>query len=117
MKFLSLQPFVPSGNNFEGSKQFFLELGFTMAWDAGDYIGFEKDSCKFILQKFDNREFAENFMITVGINNAQEFWNEINEKQLPRKFGIRLGKPSQQPYGREVNIIDMAGVCWHFVEQ
>jgi hypothetical protein len=30
MKFLSLQPFVPSGNNFEGSKQFFRELGFSI---------------------------------------------------------------------------------------
>ncbi|MGI8581954.1 MAG: hypothetical protein ACR2KX_07155 [Chitinophagaceae bacterium] len=30
MKFLSLEPFVPSGNNFEGSKLFFRELGFTI---------------------------------------------------------------------------------------
>jgi len=33
MKFLSLEPFVPSGSNFEGSKQFFLELGFTISWE------------------------------------------------------------------------------------
>ena len=117
MKYLSLQPFVPSGRNFESSKQFFLELGFTIAWDAGDYVGFQNDSCKFILQKYDNKDFAENFMISVGIPDAQEFWNEVNEKQLPQKFGIRLAKPAQQPYGKEVNIIDIAGVCWHFVEQ
>ena len=116
MKFLSLQPFVPSGSNFEGSKQFFIELGFSCTWDAGDYAGFEKDGFKFILQKFDNKDFAENFMISVGIPNAQEFWNEVNEKQLPQKFGIRLSKPTEQPYGKEVNIIDLAGVCWHFVE-
>ena len=117
MKFLSLAPFVPSGNNFEGSKQFFQELGFKINWDTGDYIGFEKDGCKFILQKYDEKDFAENFMISVGISNAQEFWNEVNEKQLPQKFGIHLGKPKAQPYGKEVNIIDLAGVCWHFVEQ
>lgn len=117
MKFLSLEPFVPSGNNFEGSKLFFGELGFTINWDAGDYIGFEKDGCKFILQKYDKKDFAENFMVSVGISNAQEFWNEVNEKQLPQKFGIKLGKPMEQPYGKEVNIIDIAGVCWHFVEQ
>src|SRR4030095_12900614 len=113
MQFLSLEPFVPSGSNFEGSKQFFLELGFKINWDAGDYIGFERDGCKFILQKFNNREFAENFMISVRVNNAQEFWNQVNEKQLEQKFGIRLGKPAQMPYGKEVNIIDLAGVCWH----
>jgi hypothetical protein len=117
MKFLSLEPFVPSGNNFEGSKQFFQELGFNINWNAGDYIGFERDGCKFILQKFDNKTFAENFMISVAINNAEEFWKEVNAKQLPQKFGIRVGKPTQMPYGKEVNIIDPAGVCWHFVEQ
>jgi hypothetical protein len=117
MKFLSLEFFVPSGGNFEDSKQFFVELGFIVNWDAGDYIGFEKDGCKFILQKYNNREFAENFMVSVSIINAQEFWNEVNEKQLPQKFGIKLGNPTKQPYGKEVSIIDLAGVCWHFVEQ
>ena len=113
MKFISLEPFVPSGSDFEGSKKLFQELGFKMNWDAGDYVGFENGDCKFILQKFNNKEFAENFMISVGISNADEFWNEVNGKELVKKYGIRLGKPSDQPYGREVNIIDLAGVCWH----
>jgi hypothetical protein len=116
MKFISLQPFVPSGSNFEGSKKLFQELGFTVRWDAGDYIGFENGECKFILQKYDNKEFAENFMISVGISNADEFWKEVNDKQLVQKYGIRLNNPTDQPYGREVNIIDLAGVCWHFVQ-
>ena len=73
MKFLSLEPFVPSGSNFESSKQLFVALGFTINWDTGDYVGFDKDGCKFILQKYDNIEFAQNFMISVRINNAEEF--------------------------------------------
>lgn len=116
MKFISLEPFVPSGENFEGSKQFFQELGFKINWDAGDYVGFDKDGCKFILQKYNNKQFAENLMISVRINNAEAFWQEINEKQLAEKYGIRVGQPTKQPYGKEVNIIDLAGVCWHFVE-
>jgi hypothetical protein len=116
MKFLSLEPFVPSGSNFEGSKQFFQELGFNLSWDAGDYAGFERDGCKFILQKYDDKKFAENFMINIKIDNAEEFWKSVVEKQLPEKFGIRINKPAEQPYGKEVNIIDIAGVCWHFVE-
>ena len=117
MKFLSLQPFVPSGNNFEESKQFFHQLGFSISWDAGDYISFEKDGCKFILQNYSNKEFAENFMLTVAVTNADEFRQEVINKQLPEKFGIRISQVLNQPYGREVNIIDIAGVCWHFVEQ
>ena len=116
MRFLSLQPFVPSGKNFQASKQFFLELGFSVRWDAGDYVSFDKDGCMFILQKFDNKEFAENFMLTVGVENADEFRKMVIEKGLPEKYGIRIGEVSDMPYGREVNIIDIAGVCWHFVQ-
>ena len=55
-------------------------------------------------------------MINVKIDNAEEFWKFVMEKQLAEKFGIKVGQPTQQPYGKEVNIIDIAGVCWHFVE-
>ncbi len=116
MNFFSLEPFIPSGKNFEGSKQFFQELGFTISWDAGDYIGFENGSCKFILQKYDNEEFAQNFMLSVKVGSVAEFRKMVIEKELTEKFGIRVGPVTSQPYGKEVNIIDIAGVCWHFVE-
>ncbi len=116
MKFLSLEPFVPSGNNFESAKQFFLALGFKINWDAGGYIGFERDGCSFILQHYNNKEFAENFMVSVKVSNVEEFRKEVIEKQLPEKFGISISRITEQPYGKEVNIIDIAGVCWHFVE-
>jgi hypothetical protein len=116
MKLTSLEPFVPSGPDFEGSKQLFLNLGFTINWDAGDYIGFQRDGCKFILQKFSNKEFAENFMVRVAVDDLDEFWKEIEQKDLPAKFGVRIKEPTQLPYGREVHMIDLAGVCWHFGE-
>lgn len=116
MTFLSLEPFVPSGENFAGARQLFLELGFQITWDAGDYVGFDRDGCRFILQKYNNKAFAENLMINVKISDAEAFWKEVNDKELVERFGIRASKPTQQPYGLEVNLIDLAGVCWHFVE-
>jgi hypothetical protein len=116
MKLLSLEPFIPSGKELESSKQFFQELGFTINWDAGGYVGFERDGCKFILQHYDNKEFAENLMINVRVDNVEQFRELIIEKQLPESFGIRVGVVTIQPYGKEVNLIDLAGVCWHFVE-
>src|SRR5580704_14825121 len=105
MNFLSLEPFVPSGSDFKSSSQFFQELGFKIKWDAGDLIGFERDGCKFILQKFNNKEFAENLMISIRLDNVVEFRNSMIEKGLPERFGIKLGHPTDQPYGKEVNII------------
>ena len=116
MHFLSLEPFIPSGKYFEKTKNLFVALGFEISWDAGDYVGFIKDECKFILQKYDNREFAENLMINLKVDNVNEFRNQMLEKQLSEKFGIRIVEITKQPYGKEVNVIDIAGVCWHFVE-
>jgi len=116
VQFSSLQPFVPSGKDFQSSKQLFQDLGFNLAWDEGAYAGFEKDGCRFILQHYFEPGFAENFMLTVRVSNVAEFRQQVLDKKLPEKYGIRIGEPSQQPYGKEVNLIDIAGVCWHFVE-
>lgn len=116
MNFLSLRPFVPSGPDYEKAKAFFTALGFELKWDVGDYAGFENNQCAFILQRFDNRNFAENFMITVGVPDAAAFRETVLQKQLPQQYGIRMTDVYEQPYGLEVNIIDLAGVCWHFVQ-
>ncbi|MDB5196575.1 MAG: bleomycin resistance protein [Flaviaesturariibacter sp.] len=116
MAFLSLEPFIPSGKDFTGSKNLFLALGFAISWDSGDYIGFEKDGCRFILQRYDNQSFAENLMINVKITDAEAFWKEVTDKDLVKRFGIRAIPPKEQPYGKEVVVIDLAGVCWHFVQ-
>lgn len=115
MKFLALQPFVPSGSDFDNAKQFFLELGFQLSWDGAEYAGFERDGCKFILQHYDNKAFAENFMLTVTVDDVDAFYQSVIDKKIPEKYGIRISQPKMQPYGKEANIIDKAGVCWHFV--
>jgi hypothetical protein len=98
------------------SKEFFLAIGFTINWEVKDYIGFQKDECRFILQHFDQQSFAENFMLSVKVEDVTGFRDMVLEKQLTEKFGIRIGKITDQPYGKEVNLVDLAGVCWHFVE-
>ncbi|MEE1946628.1 hypothetical protein VRU48_15995 [Pedobacter sp. KR3-3] len=115
-QFQSLEPFVPSGKDFEGSKQLFQALGFRLAWDAGDYAGFENESCKFILQRYDHEEFAQNLMISVQVSNVQAYRDFILANHIPEKFKIRIGTITQQPYGQEMNLIDIAGVCWHFIQ-
>jgi hypothetical protein len=116
MKFLSLEPFVPSGKNFVAAKDLFRELGFNITWDNGDLAGFEKDGCKFILQQYDDEAFAQNYMLSVRVTDIIEFREMVMQKKLPEKFGIQVSAVNNMPYGKEVNIIDMAGVCWHFIE-
>ncbi len=116
MKYDSIEAFVPSGNDFQKSRQLFLELGFDIVWEADDYVGFENNDCKFILQKNDNKEFAENFMMSVKVDDLNEFWQKVSALNLSEKFGVKMQEPKVFPWGREVNLIDIAGVCWHFAE-
>ncbi|HEX2608439.1 MAG TPA: hypothetical protein VHK91_13710 [Flavisolibacter sp.] len=115
MQFLSLAPFIPSGPDLVLAKRFFQDLGFTLTWDAGDYAGFEKDGCPFILQNYNDKHFAENLMINVRVTDADAFYAGLKDKKLEETYGIRIMAPTNMPYGREVNVIDPAGVCWHFV--
>jgi hypothetical protein len=114
MIFTSIEPFIPSGSDFEGGKQLFLALGFRINWQASDYVGFQRDSCKFILQKYNDKAFAENLMMRVGVSDLDSFWQELTQKELHKTFGIKVKEPTVFPYGREVHLIDLAGVCWHF---
>ena len=116
MKYNSIEAFIPSGGDFQAAKRLFLELGFGIIWDSGDYVGFENNGCKFILQNYNDKHFAENLMISAKVDDLDEFWLKLTEKNLPEKFGVKLKEPTEFPWGREVNLIDMAGVCWHFSE-
>ncbi len=116
MKYNSIEAFVPSGADFQKSRQLFIELGFVINWETDDLVGFENNGCKFILQKYDEKNFAENFMLSVKVDDLDEFWEKISQKNLIEKFGIKLASPKNFPWGREVNMIDIAGVCWHFAK-
>lgn len=111
---LGIVPFVPSGGDFQRSRELFRELGFEESWRADDYVGFTCGTAKFILQRFDNVEFAENLMFRLEVPDLDAWWNEVSAKQLePRFNGFRLKPPTEFPWGRESHFIDLAGVCWH----
>jgi hypothetical protein len=114
IKFNSIEPSVLSGKDLQGLCRLSLEFGFGITWEAADVVGFENNGCRFILQKYDEKAFAENFMLSVKVDDLDEFWEKIGKLNLPEKFGVKLTEPTDFPWGREVNMIDIAGVCWHF---
>ncbi len=116
VKFNALEPFIPSGADFEASKKLFMALGFQINWENNGYVGFQKDHCSFILQDFNDKHFAENLMVRLTVNDLDTFYHEINQKDLTTQFNIKLKEPTNYPYGREMHLIDIAGVCWHFAQ-
>ena len=116
MKYNSIEAFVPSGSDFQASRNLFLAIGFKIVWENKELISFENNGYRFFLQNCDVREFAENLMLRVTVDDLDEFWQKISQLNLPEKFGVKLHEPKDFPWGREVNMIDIAGVCWHFAQ-
>lgn len=115
---VSLMPFVPSGSEYDASRRLFAELGFREEWEEGGYAGFRNGDAQFILQRFDDHAFASNFMVKIIVKDLDAWWREISGKQLEKSYsGFRIKPPTDFPWGREVNFIDLAGVCWHVAER
>lgn len=114
----SLLPFVPSGSDYDRSRQLFADLGFQEIWENDGYAGFRNGDARFILQRFDDRQFAENFMLRLNVPDLDAWWRAVSAKQLEKAYpGLRITPPTDFAWGREVNFIDLAGVCWHVGQQ
>jgi hypothetical protein len=110
----ALLPFIPGGSDFALSRQLFRELGGVEEWASGGYVGFRWGQARFILQDFDEPAFASNLMMKLEVADLDQWWSEVEPKQLAARFaGFRIKPPADFPWGREVNFIDLAGVCWH----
>lgn len=110
----TLYPFVPSGADFEVAIAFFSEIGFAEQWRGPGIAGLRFGGAYFLLQEADVPEWQQNQMITFEVTDLDGYWAELAAKDLAGRFpGVKLKPPTQFPWGRELHLIDPAGVCWH----
>lgn len=110
----TLYPFVPSGPQFTRSIEFFAALGFETQWQHDGLAGLRFGGAYFLLQEIDVPEWQKNQMITFEVEDLEFYWAELKLKELETTFpGVKLRPPTQFPWGSEIHIIDLAGVCWH----
>ena len=68
----------------------------------------------FLLQDIDVPEWQQNQMITFEVDDLDGYQGELPVKDLESAFpGVKFREPSEFPWGRELHIIDLAGVGWH----
>jgi hypothetical protein len=70
-----VRPFLPS-QDFDLSKRFYEALGFVKILD-GDVAIFETGSSGFILQNYYKKEWAENFMMQLLVDDLDAWWLHI----------------------------------------
>src|SRR5262245_60467834 len=110
----TLYPFVPSGADFARSLQFFAAIGFEKVWQQEGLAGLRFGLAYFLLQDINVPEWQANQMITFEVTDLDAYWSDLEPKNLEHTFpGVKLRRPTEFPWGREIHIIDPGGVCWH----
>jgi hypothetical protein len=111
------RPFLPA-RDFELSRRFYEALGFEKLLD-GEVAIFGAGSGGFILQRYFQKEWAENSMMQLMVDDLDGWWAHIQALDLPGQFGVPAPKaPAMQPWGlRVAYLIDPSGVLWHVAQR
>ena len=111
------RPFLPA-KSFNLSKRFYEALGFEKVLD-GDVAIFNAGSSGFILQNYYQKEWAENFMMQLMVDDLDAWWAHLESLDLPARFGVPAPRPpALQPWGlRIAYLVDPSGVLWHIAER
>jgi catechol 2,3-dioxygenase-like lactoylglutathione lyase family enzyme len=111
------RPFLPT-LDFALSKRFYETLGFEKVLE-GEVAIFRVGSGGFILQRFYQKELAENLMMQLMVDDLDMWWAHIETLDLAGQFGIKmLRAPAMQPWGlRVAYVADPSGVLWHVAER
>ena len=113
-----VRPFLPA-RDFGLSKRFYEALGFAIVLDSQEVAIFRMGASSFILQKYFQKDWAENFMMQLMVDDLDGWWAHIESLDLPAVFGVNEPKPPAiQPWGlRIAYVVDPSGVLWHVAQR
>jgi len=111
--------FVPA-LDFHQSLRFYTKLGWTLVWKADDdgLADLELAGSRFYLQNYYAKEWANNFMFHVTVEDAQAWYDHVAAILDEENFdNARLRPPKKEDYGALVTYVwDPSGVLLHFAQ-
>lgn len=115
-KALSIRPFI-GATDFEISREFYRDLGFQEVVLTPVMSLFKTGNCGFYLQDAFVRDWIDNTMVFLEVEEVQQFWDKLVELNLPAKYpNVRLIPIRTEHWGRECFVHDPSGILWHFGE-
>jgi uncharacterized glyoxalase superfamily protein PhnB len=112
LRVTEIKAFVPA-KDFELSKKFYRDVGFTMTSEGGGVAYFHAGNASFLLQDFCADGFAESFMMHVLVENVGAWWSRVEESGVVETYGVRLSEIELQSWRmRDFSLTDPSGVCW-----
>ena len=109
----SIRAFI-GAKEFETSKSFYKDLGFEEKYINPKMSLFTIDGSAFYLQDYYVKDWIENSMILLEVNDVDEYYNFLRSLELDKKYpGVKLMPPKVDDWGKECFLIDPSGVLWH----
>jgi catechol 2,3-dioxygenase-like lactoylglutathione lyase family enzyme len=115
-KIKSIRPFI-GAKDFEISRSFYRDLGFEETVLEINFSVFKSDAIAFYLQDYYTKDWIENTMIFLEVDDVDRYYKELLALNLPQKYdGVKLTPIRNLDWGRECFLHDPSGVLWHFGE-
>lgn len=112
----SIRPFI-GAKDFEISRNFYRDLGFEEVILGHNMSLFKTEELSFYLQDAYVKDWIDNSMIFLEVDDVNRYWNELSALNLSNKYeGVRLVPIQNYDWGRECFLHDPSGVLWHFGE-
>jgi catechol 2,3-dioxygenase-like lactoylglutathione lyase family enzyme len=115
-KAISIRPFI-GAKDFELSRSFYRDLGFHETVLTPNMSVFETDKIAFYLQDAYVKDWVDNTMIFLEVEDVDRYWKEIMALDLTAKYkDAKLVPVRIEPWGKECFLHDPSGILWHFGE-
>ncbi|MGM9477898.1 glyoxalase [Pedobacter sp. GSP4] len=113
-KISSIRPFV-GAKDFEISRSFYRDLGFEETTLGDQMSVFKMNDIAFYLQNAYVKDWIDNTMIFVEVDDVNGYYDELLALDLPKKYDdVRLTPIRTEPWGKECFLHDPSGILWHF---
>ncbi|MBP6827666.1 MAG: hypothetical protein KA165_13980, partial [Saprospiraceae bacterium] len=97
----SIRPFI-GARNFDLSRSFYRDLGFQESILSHNMSYFDTGGLGFYLQDAYVRDWVDNSMIFLEVDDVGRYWNELSALYLTTKYaGVKLTPIREYDWGRE----------------
>jgi catechol 2,3-dioxygenase-like lactoylglutathione lyase family enzyme len=115
-KALSIRPFI-GAKNYEISRNFYRDLGFEEVVLSQNMCLFKTATIGFYLQDAYVKDWIDNTMVFMEVEDVKRFFSELSALDLPAKYdSVQVVPIRELDWGSECFVHDPSGVLWHFGE-
>lgn len=111
-----VRPFVPT-LDLDTSRSFYRALGWIEVWSDGGLALVSLGGRQIMLQDRYVKDWAENFMLTVEVASADDWYSHVSDVLAAGAYGdARVAEPQEEGWARVTHVWDPSGVLLHFAQ-